>query len=335
MTTHETVKTKDDILKAFKALTRERDGQPTQITTKAEEAERSKEQEVVTRAVGYTVPSIVKGLADLQLSFSDELDGLAETLEKESSKLTELKHALEIEAARLAELKNLRIAAEALALLEREHAEEMAQFEKGAESERKDLEEGVTTTRAQWAKEQADADVAAQEFEAGLKKARAQAEADFKYDQERKRKLEADANEERKRLLERTLSETEAAKAKNWGEREKALGEKEAEIIELRGKVAGFPAETETAVKDAREDGIKKTLQEARVAAQLASKEVEANVQVFELKIKSLEETIEKQGTQIQKLQDQLQVAVQQSQSLAVKAIESASRSQHAAASSV
>lgn len=326
--TQEAFKSKDDILKAFKALLRAHENQAGQIATKAEEAAKAQEREVVDKAAGYTVESIVKGLADLQLSFSAELDRLSETLESESSKLSELQRAIVVEAARLKDLQNTKVAAEALAILKHENAETMADFEKDAAEKRTDLDENIESTRKSWAEEAEEFTASVAAYDENLTKDRAQAEADYQYDKERKEKIEADQYTEKKRLLERNLAETEAQKEKDWSAREKVLTENAEEIAELRAKVEAFPTELEEAVTKAREGGIRSATNDAKVDAELLEKEIEGNIKVYELRISSLESTITEQNAQIAKLLEQLNTASVQSQDLAVKAIEGASRGQ-------
>lgn len=326
MTTHYVLKGKDEILRDFKGLAQAHEKQAAQIVTRAQEAEKAQDRSLVDQATKYTVESIVNGLASLQLSFAGELEKLAETLQTESSKLEEIQRAITVETARLGELRNIQIAAEAIAILKRENDEELAEFEKEATEQREELTEEITTTRARWEREEEEHVAAAEAYKVELEKSRSQEEADFQYELERKRKIKEDKNVERKRLMERELADTEASKVKDWEEREAKLDEAAAEIQELRDKVEAFPTELEDAVTKSREDAIKKATTEAKIVAELAAKEFEGNVEVFELRISSLEQTITSQTAQIEKLQTQLQEAGQQSQELAVKAIEGASK---------
>jgi chaperonin cofactor prefoldin len=60
--------------------------------------------------------------------------------------------------------------------------------------------------------------------------------------------------------------------------------------------------------------------------AELYEKDVEADRQAYELKIKSLEDAIEKQTGQIEDFSTQLQEALKQAQQLAGKTVESAGK---------
>jgi hypothetical protein len=67
MTTGTIKDSKQQLVQAFQLIRTERRKLESKIATKQEEAEKAKNQEILTAASTYTVDSIVKGLADLQL----------------------------------------------------------------------------------------------------------------------------------------------------------------------------------------------------------------------------------------------------------------------------
>ena len=325
MTSVNTPMSRDEVLKTFAPLLHSFGQGPTQVATKAEAAEQAKAREIVERAASYTVESIIKSLADLQVNLGGAIDSLADRLEQEASKLGELRHALASETRRLHDLRSTRVAAEALEILIQDHKKKVQTLDDKATSERQDLEDKASKQREAWAREQAERAAATAEAEASLAKERRGKEEQYTYEIERQRKLNTDENAEKKRLLERTLAETGAAKDKNWGEREKLLAAAAAEIDGLRAKAEGFPKQLADEGKAARERAIGRITGETRHDAELLEKESAANIQVFELKIKSLEERIARQVAQIADLQKQLSTALEQTQILAQKAIEGTS----------
>lgn len=78
-------------------------------------------------------------------------------------------------------------------------------------------------------------------------------------------------------------------------------------------------------MKKAREEAIKEVHQDAKVKADLLEKEWESTKQGYEFKVQSLQETLQKQTEQIEHLSTQLQDALKQSQSLAMRAFDSSS----------
>jgi DNA repair exonuclease SbcCD ATPase subunit len=325
VTSVNTPMSRDDVLKTFAPLLQSFGQGPTQVATRAEAAEQAKARDIVERAASYTVESIIKSLAELQVNLGGAIDSLADRLEQEASKLGELRHALASEGRRLHELRNTRVAAEALEILIQDHKKKVQVLDDKAASERHELEDKIGKQRDAWAREQAERAAALAESEANLAKERRAKEEQYTYEIERQRKLSADEYAEKKRLLERGLAEAGAAKGKNWGEREQVLTAATGEIEALRARVEGLPRQLEEESKKARERAIGRITGEAKHEAELLEKESAANIQVFELKIKSIEERIARQVAQIADLQKQLVTALEQTQILAQKAIEGTS----------
>lgn len=325
MTSVNTPMSRDDVLKTFAPLLQSFGQGPAQVATRAEAAEQAKTRDIVERAASYTVESIIKSLADLQVDLGGAIDSLAGKLEEEASKLGELRHALVSEGRRLHELRNIRVAAEALEILIQDHAKKAKALDDKASSERQELEDKIGKQRDAWAREQAERAAAVAEGEANLVKERQAKEEQYVYELERQRKLSADEYAEKKRLLDRSLAEAAAAKGKNWGEREQLLAAAAGEIESLRALVDGLPRQLEDESKKARERAIGRITGEAKHDAELLEKESGANIQVFELKIRSIEERIARQVAQIADLQKQLVTALEQTQILAQKAIEGTS----------
>jgi hypothetical protein len=311
---------KQQLVQTFQQIRAERKKLDSKIATKQEEAEKAKNQEILTIASAYTVDSIVKGLADLQLEFGSIVTSLSEKLAKENDKLDELNRAIEVETQRLQELQQIRVVADTLDILTQEHQEKLKILEQETAKKREALEKEVAAKRKEWQKEQAEFDEKIAAYNELLVKERQQEEEEYQYKLETTRKLNADAYEARKRNLERELKETGEAKDKNWAEREKVLQEKQPQLTEYQQKAAAFPTELEEAVKKTREEAIKETSQKAKVEADLFEKEWEGSKQSYELRIKSLEETIQKQTEQIESISTQLQTVLKQAQDLAMRA---------------
>lgn len=323
MTTVAVKDSKQQIVQAFQQILAERKKLDLKIATKQEEAEKAKNQDILAAASTYTVDSIVKGLADLQLEFGSIVNSLSEKLAKETAKLDELNRAIEIENQHLQELQQIRIVADALDILTQEHQEKLKFLEQEIASKREALEKEITIRRKEWQKEQAEYEEALQGYNELLAKQRNTEAEEYQYKLETTRKLTTDAYEARKRNLEREIQESTQQKEKNWAEREKVLNAGQSIFAENQKKIAAFPTELEEAIKKAREEAIKETNQKAKVEADLFEKEWEASKQSYEIKIQSLEETIKKQTEQIEGITTQLQTALKQAQDLAMRAFDS------------
>lgn len=313
---------KEQILRSFDKLVQERKKDEARIALRGEEAAAARDREVLNKASGYTVESIVKGLADLQLGFAGEIERLTSKLGSESEKVGELKTAIEVETRNLATLRNIKVIADAAYIRTQEMQDKRAELDEWIQDKRDDFNEDVTRQREAWQQEQTEHEAACSEFEANLAKNRAQEEADHKYDTERKQKIEEDKFNDQKMQLERTLSEERADLEKSWAQREEALANTQSTHEENLQKIAAFPDKLTEETQKAREEGIRKATSEAKIQAELTERDVAASTQVFELKIESLDRVIAEQQTQIQDLMAQLKVALDRSQNLAVRAID-------------
>lgn len=316
---------KTKILEAFQRLLAEKQKIDSKVATKEEEAEKEKNKKTLELASTYTVDSIVKGLADLQLEFGSIITGLSSKLTAETTKLDELKKAIVIENQHLQELQQVRVVADALHILTQEHQEKLRTIEENATNQRENLDKEITETRKNWQKEQEEFTTTIREQTELLTAERQRQEADYQYELERNRKIKTDEYEEFSRKLERELQQSNQEKEKDWTEREQIFTANQALFEENRKKVEAFPAEMDEATKKAYGEGISEVNQEAKVKSDLFEKEWEASKQSYELKIQALEQKIQRQTEQITELTNQLQNALRQAQDLAMRAFESSS----------
>lgn len=314
---------KAQILQNFQQILADKKKIESKVETKEQSAEKAKNKQLLEVASTYTIDSIVKGLADLQLDFGSITSGLSEKLKAESSKLDELKRAIEIEAEQLQQLQQIRVVADALHILTQEHQEKLTVLEQNATNQHEIIEKDTTQKRKIWGKEQQEFDAAVQEKTAFTIKQRQGEAADYQYDLQRERKIETDAYEETKRTSERELQESTREKDKNWAEREKLLSDNQAEFEKNQTKAAGFEEELKQAYTKAKEEAIQEVSREAKVKADLVEKEWEGSKQGYELKVQSLQQTISLQTEQIAEISAQLQATMKQAQDLAMKAFAS------------
>ena len=316
---------KAKILEDFQKILAERQKIESRVATKEEEAEKEQNKLVVAAASQYTVDSIVRGLADLQLEFGGVVNGLSTTLTTETTKLDELKKAIAVETRHLDELKQTRVVADALHILTQEHQENLRLLEERLQRDRESLEKDLTETRKTWQREQEEFDVALNESNEVLSRERQRQEADYEYEIVRSRKIATDEFEETKRQIEQEIQQTAQAKEKQWTERERLLSDNQTLFTEYQNKIATIPTELEEAIKKSREEGIREANQEAKVKADLFEKEWESSKQGYNLQIQALEAKIQRQTEQITEISTQLQTTLRQSQELAMRAFQTSS----------
>lgn len=319
-----TPSSKTQILAQFQQLLTQHKQTASQIATKEEEAEKAKNQELLTQAATYTVDSIVNGMATLQLNFGSAITELAQRLARESGKLDELKRAILVEQDNLQQLRQVRIVADALYILRQEHQSQLRTLTEEAQTQREALTKEISQTRKFWEKEQAEFTLRVEEEAAQIAKDREQSQADYTYQIQQQHKIELDEYEQAKRLQERMLQELNREKEKDWQEQEQILIANQGEFKAHEQKIAGFEEALKQASSEAKGEAIKKAEREAKVKSDLLEKEWEAEKQGYELKLTAIEATIQRQLEQIADLTTQLQTATTQAQTLAMRAFQSA-----------
>ena len=313
--------TKQHILDAFQQLFEARRQFPFRLAIREEVAEKERDKRVVETASTYTVESVVKGLAELQLHFGGDLEGLATRLSTEIRKLEDVRRAIAVETRHLEELHHIKIAAEALHILTQEHQENARAFAADTARQRETLARDIAEKRQAWQKEQEVNEQSVAVYEAALQQERQQEEETYRYEVERKRKIEADAYEQKKQQVEVELAETMAEKEKDWASREAILTGHQQLLETYKAQVQTFPQELAAAVQQAREEAIKAAQQTAKVRADLLAKEEEANRKVHEAEMQTFHNTINQQKAQIDALTADLKAALKQVQELSTKAI--------------
>lgn len=255
---------KQQQMQAFQQILTDKKKLASKIATKQEEAEKAKNKQILEAASIYTVDSIVKGLADLQLEFGSVINTLAEKLAKENSKLDELNQAIKVATERLQELQKIRVVADTLDILNLEHQEKLKILEQDTVSKREVLEKEIAIRRKEWQKEQAAYEEALQAYNELLVKDRTLEQEDYQYKLETSQKINTNTYEDLKRKEERELQESTQEKEKNWVDREKILSERQPLFVENQQKVTAFPKELEEAVNKSREEAIKDTTQKQK-----------------------------------------------------------------------
>jgi hypothetical protein len=317
---------KTQILTELDLILAAQDQPGSKVATKAEAAQLAKNKEIVTEAATYTVDTIVKGMADLQLEFGSIITGLSDRLTVEVEKLAQVKQSIEIETQHRSELQQVRIVADALDIITQEHQQSLKAIEQQLTIDRENLNKEQINLRKQWERSDRDYTEQQTEFAANIAKERQREQDEVQYKVIRDRQLQTDGYTETKRNQEQDIQSEDREKQKQWKEREKFLKDNQKLADEHLAKVAAFPAELEEAIKKAREEAIKETSGNEKVKADLAEKEWEGNKQGYDMKIQSLERVIERQTEQINAITEQLQTVMNQAQSLAMKAFETSAK---------
>jgi hypothetical protein len=258
----------------------------------------------------------------LQLNFGGIINELTTELTTESDKLEELKKSIEVETKNLEQLRQVRLVADALHILSQEHQEKIRLLETRTTIQVEAINKEIEKTRKLWEKEQQEFTVQAQEVATLLTQQRKREVADYEYELRRNRQIEQDKYLEEKRLQERELEALGQEKTENWAERNKYLVDRQAEFTKNQETVATFDEKLQEETNKARGEAIKEAERKAKVETDLIEKEWEKIKQDNELKLESLQQTIEQQIEQINQLTLQLEQVNNQAQNLAMQAFQ-------------
>lgn len=319
----ETNNSREAIAIAFSQLLEQYQKNQSQIATKEEEAEKAQNLVLLAKTKDYTVDNIVNGMASLQLSFGNVIGELAKELGGESHKLGELKKAIAVEREYLERLKQVRLVADALYILNQEHQGKKSDLKANTAQVKETIEAEIVQTKQKWEIEEREFEQKVQEAAESITQVRKLEVADYQYELERQRTIEQDEHETDKRLQTIEIAELDAVKAKDWSEREKYLGEHQAEFKQHQEAIASFETKLKEEYDKARSKAIKEADSKQKVAADLKEREWSAIEGGYELKIASLTTVVEGQIEQISEITAQLQEANGQAQNLALQAFQS------------
>ncbi|MDW8251928.1 MAG: hypothetical protein RMJ98_21745 [Myxococcales bacterium] len=272
-----------------------------------------------------TMEEIIASLAQIRSSLGPALNDLAARQAAEASRLQELHTECETTIRQIRELHGIEVKDDTLTNIITEYQKAAEQHQKTLAEKQEAFDLELTNLRKSWEKAKEDRARSVAEDNEAYNKVIERERQEYMYQLEQKRELEKDAYEFQKKHAEADLAEFQAKKKKEWDEREKSIAEQEKQYAEARKQVEEFPQKLETAIKKAKEEGKAIALNQAKIEADLLAKEIEGERRVYELKIKALEDTIKEHSARIATLQKQLNEAVAQAQSLAIKSIEGAS----------
>jgi len=275
---------------------------------------RLREAEVRQAIEGVTVENVVQRISGLGLEISKSLSDVSAKLVEEVNVLASVRDAVALERKELERLHKIDVAATALDQLVEDYVRR-----------KQEMESEIAARRTGWEEESRTAERERKEQEENLRKQRQREVEDYEYKKHLERKKAQDKYEEDLRLQEKKNQERQDTLEKKWEEREAVLKEREEELVRLRKEAEEFPARLKKEAQAAAAEAAHTV--EARFEQQILilRKDGEAERRVFELHIKTLEETVSRATAQIAALEKQLGEAKQQVQDIAVKAIEGAS----------
>lgn len=317
--------TKKEMIDAYQALLKQLEEKEKAALKPEKKLEEKKKTEVVEVARSLSTEGVARAIGNLKIELNAALAQISERLEQEVQKFQAVQKAIESKEKEFQEVYEIERTATTLAALIEAQNQRRNEFELEMAGKKEQLDREITTLRLDWEKEKKQHEAQWRERESEEKKRRERETEEFDYNFERERRLAKDKFEEEKATLEKELTGRREQLEKDLLEREKTLVEREKELAELRERVGRFPGELEAAVNRAVREVTERLKAEARNREELAKREFDGEKNVLTTRIASLEKTVEQQSEQLVKWSQQLEMAYQKVQDIALKAVEGSS----------
>ena len=323
--------TKAEILAAYKALDKEK--RALQAAQRSNNVIPASNRPVATN--GNTpintmqqlqqkdIAKTIKILEQLQSGFGGAVGNLSEQLIAEATTLEEIRASISEEKIQLKQLHEIEETDEETIdelIQQYRHSYKDFSEEYTAESEQKRQE--IAELIQNWRKEQEQhqRDIKLRNEEAKKNKQRDAEE--YQYNLDLARDLDEEAYEQEKKAKYQELDTVRQELEQAWQEKESEISKQEKAHVEAKEQVAEFTEKLRKKVRQGEEEGKGIGAYQTKIKLDLRRKEIEGEEQNYQLRIQSLQQTIDSQEERIYKLNQQLDLAQKQVQDLAVKAIE-------------
>ncbi len=317
--------TKKEILEAYDELLKRKLESETKHPK--EEKEQKQKQQTIKDAADLNAEGIVKGLGAIKLDIGTAIDKIEDELLKEFQKLKKLQEAIQLESDNLEDLYGIKANADSLAVLIAANKEKKELFETEMEEKKKTFETNRKEQQEVWTKEQQIRNEKWKEEEELRKKTLKREEEEYKYNLSIIRKKEEDTYLNKKETQERELAEKKQQVEKELIEREKNIAESELELEQLRKQVTDFPVILDKEINQAKKEISDLLNTQHKYEKNLYEKETTGEIRLLQQTISSLEAKIKEQEVLIDSLNKKTDTAGLQVQTIALKALESASAS--------
>jgi hypothetical protein len=320
-----TSNTKQEMLEAYQTVLKQLEAQKELDLKPEKKLEEKKAKEVIQVADSLSSEGIAREASTLKIETGKMLAQITDRMEEEINRYKAIQNAVALKEKELQELYEIEKSAMTLAALIESQNQKRQVFESDMTAEKEELKQEIETSRAEWEKEKNDYEATIKERDIAEKKRRDREKEEYDYAFKREQKLAKDKFEDEKAKLEKEIQVKKEQMEGELKAREKVVAEQEAELNELRRKVAAFPKEMETAINKAIKDATEKLNLEAKNRDEIQKRESAGEKNVLTTRIESLEKTVKEQSERIVKLNQQLEKAYQQVQDIAVKTIEGTS----------
>ncbi|RPJ64655.1 MAG: hypothetical protein EHM23_00095, partial [Acidobacteria bacterium] len=318
---------KKEMLDAYSDLLPE-----TQEEAEAElKPERKAEQKAAARAVAVadsiSAEGVLGQISAVRTEIAKMLAQLADRLEQEVGRYQAVRRAIEEKEKDLQEVYEIERAAGSLAAFIEAQNVKKQEYEAALEARKEQALNEVQSAREQWEKDKLQWETDLKERQDAENRKRERDKEEYEYRFKREKQQMQDQLQDERAKMERDLAAKRIELEQGLAEREKAVGERELQMDQLRTRVESFPAEMEKAVSQAVSESSARLEAQAKNREELLAKEFEGERKVLTTRIQSLEKAVKEQAEQVDRLSQQMDKAYQQVQDIAVKAIEGSSNS--------
>ena len=278
---------------------------------------------VVTRVADMSnLDGVIGALNTIQESIGKALAQCANMQVVEAEKLAELQEQIAESQKQLKDLYDIDFGDETLQSIVDNYEKATETFTEAFEKQQDTFEENYEEKTKIWNKEQLVHDIETLELREGDETEQEREQTEYRYQLRLERNLETDNYAQKHKKLAEELAETKEVKSEEFATREKEVKDREVEFSDYKKKHEELPKRLEKATKEAEHIGTAIIERDAKIKMNLLRKEVDNETKANDLKINSLNSIISKQEAQLDKLSAQLEKALTQAQSLAIKAIE-------------
>ncbi|AFZ34315.1 hypothetical protein Sta7437_0721 [Stanieria cyanosphaera PCC 7437] len=323
--------TKAEILQAYKILEKDKKALESEIkkaTSNSSAVIKENHPINQTKATlsSKNMEQTIKILEKLQTDFGSSVGSFSEQLVAEAISFQTIQESIFTEKQQLEELYQLtEINEDTINDLIKTYQISAKQFVEELTQQQENIEQEIESLKQAWAKEKEIFTRTIKERNENYQKTKQREAEEYQYNLDLQRDLDEEQYEQQKKHLYQELTTARLQLEKQWQQREEIITQQEQEYTEAKNKVATFEEELRIKIKQAEEEGKGIGNYQAKIKADLRTKEIEGQTKNYQLRIQTLEQTIHNQELRIDKLSQQLDLALKQVQDLAVKAIEGTS----------
>ena len=301
--------TKEQILAAYNEaleLVRQKSQEtPAQIQVKQEKQKQVEE----VKSTGYE--QIINQLSELKLSCTKSIDEFIQTIGREFERFNKLETAINLEQQHLESLYAIK-----------EESDTLSAIMLANQKEKDDFKSKMLEDEIIWRNKLVQLETDYKEHKAELDKQRKREEDEYAYNLNQARKIDKDNYEQQKQVA---MQEIEVKK-QGLDIREKELFVKEQEFIALQQRVANLEQEINVRIAETEASTTKTLQNEFKYTQALIDEQNKRNVELLQQKIELLEQKNAEQSKVVDALNSKLQMAQEQTQSIAHKALETAAQ---------